>query len=198
MFCRQQHGMFYFVSCCLCFNILCVKSLRLMERRKQIIGKLTCIECDIFREEQITWNTTLLRIKLAGGFESNTQTASKRKDSSIKYLLRAPRKRLIKKLWSKKKFKSIKGLFTWREGAPANQATRVGLTSHTFLLKTHRSVYMLDRVACLPGAPCLLAWGTRLGGVAFYHVNGLSRAISANRGEIKCENMAAQSESLFS
>ena len=65
----------YFISRCLCFNILCVKSFRLMEQHKQIIGKLTCkcIEGDIFREEQITWNTTLLRIKLAGGFESSTQ-----------------------------------------------------------------------------------------------------------------------------
>ena len=25
------------------------------------------------------------------------------------------------------------GLFTWSEGGPANRATRVGLTSHTFL-----------------------------------------------------------------
>ena len=50
---------------------------------------------------------------------------------------------------------------------------------------------MLDRVARLPGAPCLLARGTRLGGVAFCHVNGSSRAISANRGEINSENMAA-------
>ena len=53
---------------------------------------------------------------------------------------------------------------------------------------------MLDRVARLPEAPCLLARGTRLGGVAFCHVNGSSRAISANRGEINRENMAAQSE----
>ena len=53
---------------------------------------------------------------------------------------------------------------------------------------------MLDRVAHLPGAPCLLARGTRLGGVAFCHVNGSSRAISANRGEINHENMAARSE----
>ena len=53
---------------------------------------------------------------------------------------------------------------------------------------------MLDRVARIPGAPCLLARGTWLGGVAFYLVNGLSRAISANRGEINRENMAAQSE----
>ena len=53
---------------------------------------------------------------------------------------------------------------------------------------------MLDRVAHLPGAPCLLARGTRLGGVAFCHVNGSSRAISANRGEINRENMAARSE----
>ena len=51
---------------------------------------------------------------------------------------------------------------------------------------------MLDRVARLPGAPCLLARGTRLGGVAFYHVNGSCRAIPANRGEINRENMAAR------
>ena len=51
---------------------------------------------------------------------------------------------------------------------------------------------MLDKVARLPGAPCLLARGTRLGGVAFYHVNGSCRAILANRGEINCENMAAR------
>ena len=44
-----------------------------------------------------------------------------------------------------------KGLFTWREGDPANRAIRGGLTSHTFLSRTHRSVYMLDRVARLPG-----------------------------------------------
>ena len=53
---------------------------------------------------------------------------------------------------------------------------------------------MLDRVARLPGAPCLPARGTRLGGVAFCHVNGSSRAIPANGGEINCENMAARSE----
>ena len=76
-------------------------------------------------------------------------------------------------------------------GLPGNRTTRGGLTSHTFLSKTHRSVYMLDRVACLPGAPCQLARGTRLGRVAFCHVNGLSQAISANGGEINHENMAA-------
>ena len=43
-------------------------------------------------------------------------------------------------------------------------------------------------------APCLLARGTRLGGVAFYHVNGSCRAILGNRGEINRENMAAQGE----
>ena len=53
---------------------------------------------------------------------------------------------------------------------------------------------MLDRVARLPGAPCLLARGTRLGGLAFCHVNGSSRAISANRGEIYRENMATRCE----
>ena len=30
---------------------------------------------------------------------------------------------------------------------------------------------MLDRVAHLPGVPCLLAQATRLGRIAFYHVN---------------------------
>ena len=63
-----------------------------------------------------------------------------------------------------------------------------------FLSKTHRSVYMLDRVARLPWAPCLLARGTRLGRVAFCLVNGSNRAISAKRGEIIRENMAARSE----
>ena len=53
---------------------------------------------------------------------------------------------------------------------------------------------MPDRVARLPEAPCLLARGTRLGGVALCHANGSSRAISANRGEINRENMAARSE----
>ena len=53
---------------------------------------------------------------------------------------------------------------------------------------------MLDRVARLAGAPCLLARGTRLGGVAFCHVNGSSRAISAKRGEINHKNMAVRSE----
>ena len=57
---------------------------------------------------------------------------------------------------------------------------------------------MLDRVARLAGAPCLLARGTRLGGVAFCHANGSSRAISANRGEKDRENMAARSEYLRS
>ena len=49
---------------------------------------------------------------------------------------------------------------------------------------------MLDRIARLPGAPYLLPRGTRLGGVAFSHVNGSCRAIPANRSEISRENMA--------
>ena len=53
---------------------------------------------------------------------------------------------------------------------------------------------MLDRVARLLGAPCLLVRGTRRGGVAFCRVNGSSWAILANRGEINRENMAARSE----
>ena len=52
---------------------------------------------------------------------------------------------------------------------------------------------MLDRVARLPRAPCLLARGTRLGGVALCHVNRSSRVISANRGETNRKNMAARS-----
>ena len=53
---------------------------------------------------------------------------------------------------------------------------------------------MLDRVARLLGAPCLLVRGTRRGGVAFCRVNGSNWAILANRGEINRENMAARSE----
>ena len=53
---------------------------------------------------------------------------------------------------------------------------------------------MLYRVARLPRAPCLLARGTQLGGVAFCHVNSSSRALSANRGEINHESMAVRSE----
>ena len=53
---------------------------------------------------------------------------------------------------------------------------------------------MLDRVACLPGAPCLLALGTRLGEVAFYHTNGSRRATPGNRGEINPENIAPRGE----
>ena len=53
---------------------------------------------------------------------------------------------------------------------------------------------MLDRVARPPGASCLLARGTRLGGVAFCHVNGSKRAIPANRGEINRENITVRSE----
>ena len=45
----------------------------------------------------------------------------------------------------------------------------------------------------LTGLPC-----TRLGGLAFCHVNGSIRAISANRGEINRKNMAARSEYFLS
>ena len=94
---------------------------------------------------------------------------------------------------------TAKGLFTWREGAPANRASRGGLTSHTFLSKTHRSVYMLDREARLPGGPCLLARGTRLARRgSFLPCKRFEPAISANRGEINRENMAARSEYLHS
>ena len=55
---------------------------------------------------------------------------------------------------------------------------------------------MLDRVARLSGAPCLPTRGTRLGEIAFYHVNGSCRASPANRGEINSENMAARGQFL--
>ena len=48
---------------------------------------------------------------------------------------------------------------------------------------------MLDKVAW---TFCLLARGTWLGGIAFYHVNSSFRAIPANRVEIIRENMAAR------
>ena len=40
----------------------------------------------------------------------------------------------------------------------------------------------------------MLDWGTRLGGIAFYHVNGSCRAIPASWGEINHEDMAARGE----
>ena len=52
---------------------------------------------------------------------------------------------------------------------------------------------MLDRVARLPWAPCLLARGTRLGGIAFYHVNGSYRAIPVKR----VKNMATPGGYIF-
>ena len=53
---------------------------------------------------------------------------------------------------------------------------------------------MLDRIGRLPGAPCLLARGTRLGEIAFHHVNVSFRAIPASRGEIYRKNMAVRGE----
>ena len=49
----------------------------------------------------------------------------------------------------------------------------------------------------LPGAPCLLARDTRLGGIDFYHINGSFRAIPASRSEINRENMAVRGEFLI-
>ena len=46
----------------------------------------------------------------------------------------------------------------------------------------------------LPGAPCLLAPGARLGGIAFYHVNGSYRAIPACQNEINYGDMVARGE----
>ena len=51
---------------------------------------------------------------------------------------------------------------------------------------------MPDRVARLPGAPCLLV--TRLGGIAFYHVNGSCRAIPACQDEKNHEDVAVRGE----
>ena len=56
---------------------------------------------------------------------------------------------------------------------------------------------MLDRVARLPGAPHLLDRGTRLGGIAFYHVNGSCRAVPGSRGEINCENIVLRGEFFY-
>ena len=53
---------------------------------------------------------------------------------------------------------------------------------------------MLDRLARQPGAPCLLARGTRLGGIAFYHVNFSYRATPAGQDETSHEDMAARIE----
>ena len=53
------------------------------------------------------------------------------------------------------------------------------------------SVYMLNRVSPPTRAPCLFALGTRQGEIGFYYINGLCRAIPANRGEIGRENMVA-------
>ena len=78
---------------------------------------------------------------------------------------------------------STKGLFTWREGTPANF---LYVSLKNALKRLH------VRVTCLPGAPCLLARGTRLGGIALYHVNDSCRAIPACRDEINREDMAAR------
>ena len=57
---------------------------------------------------------------------------------------------------------------------------------------------MLDRVACLPGAPCLLDQGTWLGGRAFYHVNGSCQAMfPSSRGEINHENIVLRGEFFY-
>ena len=54
---------------------------------------------------------------------------------------------------------------------------------------------MVDRVARLPGAPCLLARGTRLGGVrSFLPCKQFDPGYLANRGEINRKKMAARSE----
>ena len=93
--------------------------------------------------------------------------------------------------------KSIpEGMFTWRESSPANRATRVPRANFSYvsLENASKRLHATDRVARLPGAPCLLVRGTRLGGVAFYHANRSCRAIPANRSEINRKNMAARGE----
>ena len=56
---------------------------------------------------------------------------------------------------------------------------------------------MLDRVARLPGAPCLLDRGTQLGEIAFYHVHGSCRAVPGSRGEIKRENIVLRGDFFY-
>ena len=56
---------------------------------------------------------------------------------------------------------------------------------------------MLGRVTRLPGAPCLLDRGTRLGGIAFYHVNGWCQAIPGSRGEINRENIVVRGKFFY-
>ena len=53
---------------------------------------------------------------------------------------------------------------------------------------------MLDRVARLSGATCILDQGTWPCGVAFHHVNDSCRVIPANRGEINHKNMVVRGE----
>ena len=57
-----------------------------------------------------------------------------------------------------------------------------GYTSHVFLENA------LKHLNARQGGP------PTLGGTAFYHVNGWCWAITANRGETSCENMAARGE----
>ena len=56
---------------------------------------------------------------------------------------------------------------------------------------------MLDRVARLPGCLGQVDGVPRLGGVAFYHVNGSCRAIPASRGEMNRENIELRGEFFF-
>ena len=54
---------------------------------------------------------------------------------------------------------------------------------------------MLDRVARLPGCLGQVDRVPRLGGIAFYHVNGSCRAIPGSRGEIDRENIVLRGDS---
>ena len=52
-------------------------------------------------------------------------------------------------------------------------------------------------LARLPGARCLLGRDTRLGGIAFYDVNGSCRATPGSRGEINRRNMVLRGELFY-
>ena len=56
---------------------------------------------------------------------------------------------------------------------------------------------MLDRIARLPGCLGQVDRVPRLGGIAFYHVNVLCRAIPGSRGEINRENIVLRAEFFY-
>ena len=56
---------------------------------------------------------------------------------------------------------------------------------------------MLDREARLPACLGQVNRVPRLGGIAFYHVNGSCRAIPASRGEMNRENIVLRGEFFY-